>query len=161
MSFERSALLAATLTVACSKPAPPTIAPERAVVTSFDMSAVHLEVTLMATNPNSADLPVRSVTAKVVVNQTFDLGTAIVPKAVTLPAGKATELAVPMSVKWIDLGALAQIAATSAAIPFSVDGTVDLGGDWLAVRVPFHLASTVSHDQLVGAALNSLPGIAQ
>lgn len=145
----------------CSKPAPPTITPERATVTSVDMFAVHLDVALTAINPNSVDLPVRDVTAKVVVDQKFDLGTATIPNGVTLPAGKATKLDVPVSVKWTDMGALAQLAAASATIPFTVDGTVDLGGALLAVSVPFHIAGTVSHDQLVGAALNSLPGITQ
>jgi LEA14-like dessication related protein len=152
-------LVAAVAVVACSKPAPPTIVPEQATVTSMDMLAVHLDVMLTATNPNAIDLPVRDVTAKIVVGQNFDLGTATIPNAVTLPAGKSTKLDVPMSLKWTDMSALAQLAATRAAIPFTVDGTVDLGGDLIAVSVPFHIAGTVSHDQLVSAALNSLPGI--
>jgi hypothetical protein len=59
------------------------------------------------------------------------------------------------------MSALAQLAAAAAAIPFAVDGTVDLGGDALNVSVPFHITGTVNHEQLVGAALNSLPGIAR
>jgi LEA14-like dessication related protein len=152
-------LLAAVALASCSKPAPPTIVPERATVTSLDMLAVHLEVALTATNPNAVDLPVRDVTAKIVVGQKYDLGTATIPNAVTLAAGKATKLDVPISVRWTDMGALAQLAATSAAIPFTIDGTVDLGGDLVAVSVPFHIDGAVSHEQLVGAALNSLPGI--
>jgi LEA14-like dessication related protein len=153
--FLASALLAA----GCSKPAPPTIVPDSATMTSMDMLAVHLDVALTATNPNAVDIPVHDVTAKIVVGQKFDLGTATIPNAVTLPAGKSTKLDVPMSVKWTDMSALAQLAAGSAAIPFTVDGTVNLGGDALSVSVPFHIAGTVSHDQLVGAALNSLPAI--
>jgi LEA14-like dessication related protein len=154
-------LVAAAVSAGCSKPAPPTIVPEQATMTSLDMLAVHLDVALTATNPNAIDLPVRDVTARIVVGQKYDLGTATIPDAVTLPAGKSTKLDVPVSVKWTDMSALAQLAATSAAIPFTVDGTVDLGGDLLAVSVPFHIAGVVSHDQLVGAALNSLPGIAR
>lgn len=152
-------LVAAAAVAGCSRPAPPTIVPEQATMTSIDMLAVHLEVALTATNPNAVDLPVRDETARIVVAQKYDLGTATVPNAVTLPAGKATKIDVPVSVRWTDMGALAQLAATSAAIPFTVDGTVNLGGDLIAVSVPFHIAGTVSHEQLVGAALNSLPGI--
>jgi LEA14-like dessication related protein len=146
---------------ACSKPAPPTIVPESAAVTSMDVLALHLDVTLTATNPNAVDLPVKSVTGKVVVGQKYDLGTATIPEALTLPAGKATKVDVPMSVKWTDMAALATLAAGAATIPFTVDGTVDLGGDALSVSVPFHIAGSVSHEQLVGAALNSLPNIAR
>jgi hypothetical protein len=95
------------------------------------------------------------------VAQRYDLGTATIPKALTLPAGKATKIDVPMAVKWSDMAALAQLATGATAIPFTVDGTVDLGGDSLAVSVPFHIAGNVSHEQLVGAALNSLPNIAR
>jgi LEA14-like dessication related protein len=158
----RSILLGvAFAAVGCSKPAPPTVVPDQATMTSVDMVAVHLDVTLTATNPNAIDLPVRDVTAKIVVGKKYDLGTATIANAATLPAGKATKLDVPIAVKWTDMSALAQLAATSTAIPFTVDGTVDLGGDLLAVSVPFHLDGTVSHDQLVGAALNSLPGFAR
>jgi LEA14-like dessication related protein len=158
----RSALVtvsAAAFVAACSKPAPPTIVPDQATVTSLDMTAVHLNLVLTATNPNSIDLPVHDVTAKIVVNQKYDLGTATLANTTTLPAGKATKMDVPIAMNWTDMSALAQLAATSSAIPFTVDGTVDLGGDLLAVSVPFHIAGTVSHDQLVSAALNSLPGI--
>ncbi len=159
MRVMRIAVLLAAGVAACSKPAPPTIVPEQATVTSLDMLAVHLQVALTATNPNAVDLPVRDVTARIVVGAKFDLGTATIPNAVTLPAGKATKLDVPVSVRWTDMGALAQLAANSSAIPFTVDGTVDLGGDLIAVSVPFHIAGEVSHEQLLGAALNSLPGM--
>jgi LEA14-like dessication related protein len=146
---------------ACSKPAPPTIAPDSAAITSVDLTAVHLDVTLTATNPNSVDIPVHDVTCKVVVGQKYDLGTATIPNPVSLPAGKTTKLDVPMAVRWTDLSALAQLAAGAPTIPFTVDGTVNLGGDALNVSVPFHISGTVTHEQLVGAALNSLPGIAR
>src|ERR1019366_10817323 len=96
-------LVAAAAAAGCSKPAPPTIVPDLATMTSVDMLAVHLDVTLTATNPNAIDLPVRDVTAKIVVGEKYDLGTATIPDAVTLPAGKSTKLDVPVSVKWTDM----------------------------------------------------------
>ncbi|MGH7437925.1 MAG: LEA type 2 family protein, partial [Polyangiaceae bacterium] len=58
---------------------------------------------------------------------------------------------------WTDMGVLAQIAATSGGVPYSVDGTLDMGGKLLQVGVPFHLDGTITHEQIVGAALKSLP----
>jgi hypothetical protein len=46
--------------------------------------------------------------------------------------------------------------ATNSAVPYSVDGKLALGGS-LSVGVPFHLEGTIPHDQIVRAALNSLP----
>jgi LEA14-like dessication related protein len=148
----------AVSSAACSKPSPPTIAPERATVTSIDAQALHLDVTLTATNPNAVDLPVQDLTAHVVVAQ-LDLGSVTLPKAVTLNAGKATTLDVPISVPWTNLAAVAGVAAMPGDIPFTVDGNVDLGGALLHVGVPFRLTGKMSHDQLAGAALRSLPGL--
>jgi hypothetical protein len=152
-------LLALSGFCACSKPSPPTLTPLRASVTGVDALGVRLDLELSAANPNTVDLSARSVTAHVVVDRKLDLGTVTLPDAVTLPAGKSTKLSVPVSVAWTDLGALAQLAASSAAVPFTVDGTVEMGGDLLHVAVPFHIDGSVSHDELVHAALGSLPSL--
>jgi hypothetical protein len=143
----------------CSKPSPPTLTPERASVTSVDPLGIQLDVALSAANPNKVDLSAQSVTAHLVVNRTLDLGTVTLPDAVTLPAGQSTKLDVPLSVPWTDLGAIAQLAMSSAAVPFTVDGTVEVGGQTLHFSVPFHIDGTVSHDQMVRATLGSLPSL--
>src|SRR6185312_5330425 len=154
----RPLLLAATLAaVACSRPTPPTLSPESAAVTAVDLQAVHFDLRLTATNPNSTDLSVRNLTAKVTVGDKVDMGTVSVPKVMNLPANKSTPLEVPLAVKWTDMGSLAQLAASPQAVPYSLDGTVDIGGDVLNVAVPFHFGGTITHEQLVGAALHSLP----
>jgi len=150
--------LAATL-VGCSKPQAPTIAPERATLTAVDAQAIHLDLTLTATNPNGVDLTVRDVTAHVVVAQKVDLGSMTLPKTYTLPAGKATSIEAPLTLPWGDVSALTQLAG-AAPLPFTVDGTVELGGDLLHVTVPYHIAGSMTRQQLVGATLRSLvPGL--
>jgi LEA14-like dessication related protein len=151
-------LVLAALVVGCSKPAPPTLTPERASVTQVNPQGIELRLDLAATNPNSIDLSVREVNAHIVVGNKYDLGTVTLPKSLTLPAGKTTKVEVPIAAKWTDVGALVQIAATTqAAVPYSVDGTLSMGGDLVSVRIPFHLEGSVSHDEIVGATLNSLP----
>ncbi len=150
---------AALMVVACSKPQPPTIAPERATVTAVDAQAIHLDVTLTATNPNAVDLAVRDVTAHVVVAEKVDLGSMTLTQAYTLPAGKATSIGAPLTLPWSGVAALAQL--TGATIPFTIDGTVELGGDLLHVTVPYHITGSMTRQQLLGATLNSLvPGLA-
>jgi LEA14-like dessication related protein len=150
-------LLAALAAAGCSKPEPPTIVPESAKVTSVDPQALHLTVTLTATNPNKVDLPVQDFTAHVVLGDKVDLGTTTVAQATSLPAGKATKVDVPLAVQWTDLTALAQLAVSPAPVPFAVDGHADLGGDLLHVAVPFTIKGSMTREQLLGAAARSLP----
>ena len=54
--------------VACERPKPPTIVPEKAVVTSIGPSGIGMNVELGVDNPNGVALSARSVTAKVVLD---------------------------------------------------------------------------------------------
>lgn len=147
----------AALLAGCSKPAPPTLVPEKVVVTKVDLTGITLDVVVDATNPNSVDLSASGVSSHLVVDKTHDLGTITVPNAVTLPAGKTTKLDVPVSLRWSDVGLLAQLAASSAAVPYSVDGTLEMGGQLVHVGVPFHLDGSLTHEQLASAVMSSLP----
>lgn len=157
-----SAVLASSFAclIGCSKPQPPTLNPERVTVTGADAQSVQLDVTLTATNPNRVDLTVHDVTAHVVLGQKVDLGVTTAAKEYTLPAGKPTTIDALLSVPWGNLGALAQLGA-APTVPFTVDGTVELGGELLHVTVPYHLTGTLTQKQLVGATLQGLvPGLA-
>jgi hypothetical protein len=150
-------LIVATLTSGCSKPAPPTLAPEKVTVTRIDVTGIALDVSMSATNPNPSDLSASGVSSHVVVDKTHDVGTVTVPETITLPAGKTTTFEVPLTMKWSDMGVLAQLAVSTGAVPYSVDGTLDMGGNLMHVGVPFHLDGTITQAQIVGAMLNSMP----
>jgi LEA14-like dessication related protein len=157
----RSALPVAFLALlACSTPQPPTLQPEKVTVTSVDGQAIHLQVTLTATNPNAVDLAVQDVTAHVKVADKIDLGSVTLPKALSLPAGKATSIDAPLTVPWGDVTAFAQLAGAAATVPYTVDGTVELGGSLLHVTVPYHLTGSMTRQQFVSVTLRSLvPGL--
>ena len=154
-----AAASALALATACSKPSPPTLIPERVSITGLTLTQINLEVTIRATNPNSVDLVARSLSAHVVVAGQFDVGTVDIPVTTTLPAGQTTTLDVPLSVKLTDAAPLAKLAMTSASVPYTVDGTVGLGGDLLHVDVPYTLSASVPRDQIIGATLGSIPGL--
>jgi LEA14-like dessication related protein len=163
MPSERAAVafvVAALVTcVGCSKPAPPTLVPEKAVVTRVDLTGIALDIIVDATNPNSVDLTATGMSSHLVVDKTHDVGTITVPKAITLPAGKTTKLDVPVTMTWSELGLLAQLAASTGAVPYTVDGKLEMGGELLHVGVPFRLEGAITHEQLAGAVMNSLPGL--
>jgi LEA14-like dessication related protein len=131
--------------------------PHRASITQIGPTGVDLSVDLAVRNPNRVDLSVRSVTAHVLVDGQYDLGSTTVAKAFTLPAEREVELSVPLSVPWKDVASLTMLALSNRDVPYTVDGVVALGGDVLNVELPFQLAGTLSHADLVGAAMRSLP----
>ena len=108
-------------------------------------------------NPNSVELAGRALTAKVVLDAKYDLGTVTVPNGLRLPAGKRTDLSVPMSLPWKDLTALLALAGESRNVPYDIDGNLTVGGDTFHADVPFHLKGVLTHEQLIQATVNSLP----
>ncbi len=155
-----SLALLSLLSIACSKPVAPTLAPEKVELTSFSAAGVNVNVHLAATNPNRNDLEVRSMTGKVRLDGKFDLGSTTVDKAVTLPAGRTTSIEAPLALPWANIPALLALAAAQRDVPFEVEGTVNLGGDLLNVSAPFKITETATHAQIVRATSASLPGLA-
>jgi len=148
------------VSIACSKPTPPTLAPKSAVVTTVSPVALGLEVTLDVTNPNTIDIPARDVTAHVVIDKRIDVGAATVEQKTTLPANQTTELKVAVSIPWTEVAPLVSLALSDQRwFSYTVDGSLALGGDLLNVTLPFHLDGKVSRDQIVRAGLGSLPPI--
>jgi LEA14-like dessication related protein len=146
-----------TLATACSTPSAPTLAPEKVAVNRVDMTGLALDISMNATNPNSVDLTASSVSSHVVVDKTHDVGTVTLPQAIILPAGKTTRVDVPLTMNWTDFGALAQLALSAGAVPYTVDGMLEMGGNLLHVDVPFHFDGTITHAQILGAVMNSVP----
>ena len=117
-------------------------------------------ITLDAFNPNAKDLAARSVTASITVGGDLPFGKTTVANAVALPAGKTTRLDIPVSAPWTGVANMTTLLARpTAALPYTVEGTVNLGGDVLNIDVPFHMDGTMTKDELIAATLHSMPAI--
>jgi LEA14-like dessication related protein len=149
------AVAAVVLGIGCTKPEPPRITPKAVAVTGVNTEGLELAAKLSVANPNGFDLSAKSVKAKVVVGRTVDLGVVNVDKAFTLPAGAAADLDVPIVLNWQSAAPLVPLAQ-QPEVPFTVDGTVEIGGR-LAVSVPFHLDGVLKREQLLKAAAVRLP----
>jgi LEA14-like dessication related protein len=158
-SVQRAWIAIALVLVACSRPKPPTITPEKASVTAVGPSGIEMNVELGVDNPNAVDLSARSVTAKVVLDGKYPMSPVTVPHAFTLKAGARSHLAVPMALKWEEVSTLLALAGSNRDIPYELDGSVNVGGDNLNLDVPFHLRDVLTREQLVQTTLNSLPGL--
>jgi LEA14-like dessication related protein len=136
------------------------LSPKRAAITSISPDGVAFEVVLETTNPNDFDLTAGDVTAHFVLDGHIDVGTATFPQTITLPANATKDIDVPISIHWGDLLPLLEIAASNRpTVPYAVDGTLSLGGDLLHIQVPFHLAGTVTREQIARATVQSIPGL--
>jgi LEA14-like dessication related protein len=144
---------------ACSKPQPPQLTPKEAQVTSVDISGFDLRVKMEAFNPNSVDLSVRTVVARVLVDGNQDLGAVTSSQPFNLPANARTVIDVPLAVKWKSVGNLASIAGAKRPVPYTVDGTATIGGERLNIDVPFKMNGVLTPEQLQQAAMKSLQGI--
>src|SRR5262249_25974506 len=141
----------------CARPEPPRITPEKATVTNVSAAGIDLRVRLDAYNPNSIGLSAKSVEATVTPDHSVQVGTVQVSHPMKLPAGKHVDIDVPLSIQWSNVTGVARLAQSNRSVTYDVDGTVELG-DSLSVAVPFKLQGVVTHEQLVQAALSSIPG---
>jgi LEA14-like dessication related protein len=153
------AVLLVSLVAACSRPEPPTLAPERVQLTGLSPTQISVDVTLDVTNPNTLDLVARSLEAHIIIAKNIDVGTVEIPVTTVFAAGKTTKLDVPLSIQLTDIAPLARLAIAGADLPYTVDGTVGLGGDLLHVTLPYHLSGIVPRDQVARAAMKALPGL--
>jgi LEA14-like dessication related protein len=152
-------VVACSSALGCSKPSPPTLAPTSVTVTQLTAQGLDLSVTLNATNPNAIALSSQGVNARVVIDETLDLGSVTSSQPITLPANQTSSITVPLSVKWTSVSALLQVAASARDLPYAVDGTVAMGGELVNVGVPFHLEGIVTRDQIASAAAHAVPGM--
>ncbi|MFO0754950.1 MAG: LEA type 2 family protein [Byssovorax sp.] len=157
--FTALAFTAAVFAAACVRPDPPKLTPVSATLVSISPTSMDVSVELDAENPNSIDLSARSVSAKLTLDGRIDAGSVNVAVPIKLPARKTTRFSAPLSVKWRELTSVAMLVAQNRPVPYEVDGTVEVGGESLNVDLPFKIKGTVTHEQLVKAALGSLPKI--
>jgi LEA14-like dessication related protein len=144
---------------ACSKPEPPKLVPKEAKVTAIGPTGASVLLRMEATNPNRLTLSLRSVTGKAKLDGRWELGTVTITKPVVLPPNVPTMIDVPMTLPWTDMKTLGALASTTGPVPYVVDGTVTVGGENLNVDLPFSISGTITREQVLGAALKSLPAI--
>jgi LEA14-like dessication related protein len=149
-------LLAAPLMVACSavddvEPEAPDVTAEKASVTKISPAGIDLLLTLGAYNPNAISLEAQSVTAKVVLDGTYDMGTAEIPQEVDLPSKQQIRVDVPVTVDWKDVMVLGTLIALKRSVPYDIDGSVKIGRDLFKVSVDFHVRDVITEEQLRGA----------
>ena len=123
---------------------------------SISLAGLKLDVQVDATNPNGSELTAQKVSGKVTMNGQ-PLGTIEVPENVTLPAKATTAITATLDSPWQNVQMLAPLAASGKPIPYSVDGSVTVGGAKINVDLPYHLDGVITPQQMRAAIAASLP----
>jgi LEA14-like dessication related protein len=154
-----SALALALPLAGCSKPEPPRLTPQSVEVTSVSPTTVGLRLKLDAYNPNSFGLSVRSLSARVTLDEHIDLGTAEVPTGVSLAAKAHSPVVADLQLPWRNAADVAKIATNRPSVPYRVDGTARVGGERLNVDLPFQLNGVLTREQALLAGLRGISNL--
>jgi LEA14-like dessication related protein len=149
-------LASVALLCACSKPAPPTLTPRAARVTSVEPSGLVLTLELDVQNPNSFPLIAQAVDGTLELANGTELGRAHAEPNGSIPANSASSVSSELRVPWTNLGALAPLLASPADVPYRFRGTATLGGERLNLRLPFELGGVLSRAQVLEIGLRGL-----
>lgn len=149
--------LAAFPSFGCSKPEPPQITVKDAKVTNVDLAGLTVSVNAEAYNPNKIGLTIQSVTGSAKLDGKYDLGAVTVSTPMSLPAGARTPITVPLAMKWQNAMTVTAIAASAESIPYTVAGSVAVGGERLSIELPFEVQGTLTRAQIMQAAIRSIP----
>lgn len=148
---------------ACSRPAPPQLTPREVVLTELTPTGASLRLKLAAANPNAYALSANSFKAHLTFDGgRIDAGTVNVATPFALAPNATTELDVPVTLSYAGMAALGVLAAQKPQVSYTVDGTVNIGGEKLNVDLPYTLNGTVTQAQILQATVKGaaqIPGL--
>jgi hypothetical protein len=92
-----------------------------------------------------------SLTANVVLDGRYDMGTVDVPQEFDFPSKQQVHFGVPVVADWKDVTVITALIALMRDVPYDIDGTVKVGRGPFKVTVPFHMSDVITEEQLRGA----------
>lgn len=151
-------LILAFALVACTKPSPPTIRPERAEFLNAGPGAVMVRVHCQAHNPNKIPLPVRRVDGRLSIAGA-PLGNVTASSLATLAPETDTPAAFDLSVPWSNLAPALTAAGGGDEVPYTVEGTAYFEAAGVSFGSSFKINAKLKKSEVIGAALRSLPAL--
>ena len=154
----RSMLLAvvfALMLFGCSKPLPPTIAPQRVDIVLTEAAGPLFRVQASAHSPNSYALPLRSVSAKLAFVGR-DAGQVTATSVATLAARADTPISFDVQSTWPQIIGLLPTLGGGDEVPYTVTGTASFQAAGLTLEVAFSTGGTVRKSELTAAATRGL-----
>lgn len=142
--------------LACSKPAPPTLTPERAEVVATNPSGLVIRVHCKAHNPNSIPLPIRNVTGSITIAGN-PLGGVSASSLNTLAANADTPVSFDLTVPWVNVAPALISTTSSEQVPYVVQGTAQFEALGVTLSSPFTTQGMVRRTELISTAARSVP----
>jgi LEA14-like dessication related protein len=144
-------LLVGMLGTACSRNQPVELTPRSAQLSAVGPQGVEMSLRLGIHNPNSFAIHASAVEATLELEDGGELGRGSSLTALSVPAKGDGELTAMLSMGWTNLARLAPYVVGSQAVPYRVRGTARIGGEHLALSLPFTI-----HGQLTPAQMLQL-----
>jgi LEA14-like dessication related protein len=140
--------------VACSKPEPPTLTPERAEVVSGNQAGLVIRVQCKAHNPNSIPLPIRNVDGSITIGGS-PLGGVSATSMNTLAANADTPVSFDLSVPWTNVAPALLTTVAVEEVPYVVQGTAQFEALGIKLSSPFTAQGKLRRAELVTAVARS------
>jgi len=153
--------LAGLVALSCSKPEPPKVEPHSVQVKTLALTGIQIRSELDVTNPNSFPLVVRSVDGKLLVGSGIEVGNGRLLSGANIPAKGTVRVVGDMSLPWSNFAAFAPLAASGKPVPYTFDGTANIGGEKLNIDVPFKIKGEITREQMLAAGLRGFQGLPQ
>jgi LEA14-like dessication related protein len=142
-------VLVGTLGTACSRNQPVELTPRSAQLSAVGPQGVEVSLRLAIHNPNSFAIHASAVEATLELQDGSELGRGSAPSALSVPAKGDAELTAGLSMGWTNLARLAPYVLASQAVPYRVRGTARIGGEHLALNLPFTINGQLTPAQVM------------
>lgn len=147
-------LALALLSTSCSKPEPPKIEPRSIQLVS--LIPTKLKVEMDATNPNSYPIVVRSVKGRLSLGAAKNVADGTVDQSISIPAKATTRVTSEIQVNWSSVIVPPEVMNPQKAVPYTFQGTANVGAKSLNFDVPFEMKGEFTHAQLINSAATGL-----
>jgi len=137
----------------------PVLRPRAIAWQSVDASGLRFRVTIAAYNPNTFELPLRDLRARVTLDG-IDAGSSVSNLAARLPPRREIDITADLAIPWGGLPATALTLITRQSLRYRLDGEVTVD-HYLTVRTRFTQEGTMDRSIVLGPALNTVRGFVQ
>jgi hypothetical protein len=138
----------------------PTVKLHHAEIKAPSLQGLGMEVFLVVNNTNSYDIQIRNIRATLTLADRYSVPLQFSPNR-WLPAGQATIVAVPMSVPWAMVPALAAESVSNQLVPYTVRGSADVTATrWAEIESDNYAVDeqgTIPQKAFADAALSIFP----
>jgi LEA14-like dessication related protein len=125
--------------------------------TGASAQGVTFRVTISAYNPNTFDLNLRDLNARLILDGN-DVGSAVTVMGVSLPARNSIPVTTNVTIPWNGIPNTLMAAAMNPTVSYTLEGQVTVD-HYLSIRASFATQGTVPRSIFLQGAMGSMGGM--